>query len=136
MFPLNLDAVYTLHLQSYLWIITLVACPCYFFIGPNPSHHTQNLNCLCKNLYKAGLYITTRVQRSSVFFPESHSKGGGTKTFPVIHDTENTGLQSIRPCTRPLGMHNLTYSSQQKRKLGLRGRKSPAQNHTVSKKQH
>lgn len=131
MFPLNLDGVYTLHLQSYLWIITLMVCLCYFFIGPNPSHHTQNLNCLCKK----GLHITTRVQRSSVFFPASHSKGGGAKTFPVIHDTENTGLRSIRSCTRLLSMHNLTYSSQQKRKLGLRERKS-AQNHTVSKQQH
>ena len=136
MFPLNLDGVCTLHLQSSLWIITLMACPCSFFIGPNLSHHTQKLIGLCKNLDKAGLNITTRAQRSSMFFPESHSKGGGAKTFPVIHDTENTGLQSIRSCTRPLNMHNLTYFSQQKRKLGLRERKSPAPNHTVSEQQH
>lgn len=66
-FPTHQVGVCSLHLQSSLWIIMLTANPCSFFLGPNPSHPTQHLICLCKNLHKAGSDIISRVQRDPVF---------------------------------------------------------------------
>lgn len=67
-FPTHQVGVCSLHVQSSLWIIMLTANPCSFFLGPNLSHPTQHLICLCKNLHKAGSDIITRAQRGPVFF--------------------------------------------------------------------